>query len=343
MGRRLQWSFVLSLGALCLGACSEPVDQAAKARIFSPEDPPKVVASAKESLSARGLADSPEAARRVLRMGAAEITERVGPHRYQATLAYEWAAPGGAVKLSETRTVLAGPGGVSGDFHGTLENSRDQGLEVMRVKGQVFARNRYGTFRQRLRDRGMAERTRTELTGALRDMDALFQGRLQLAAAGSGSHEGRPVQRYTVSLGERSEDAAASSVRLPPMAQPRNGRDTTTQRRAAFFEKREPRALTGEVWVDDATAVVVKAQLRGKLHVPGSEKTAGAADLQLTLDSALGAMGKNPGLAPPAEFLPDVDKPQGIADALDRFGIPRAGVREADGGTPPPEPEDEGG
>jgi len=41
---------LLTAGLVLLAACSNPVDRAAKERIFSPEDPPPVVASAKESL-----------------------------------------------------------------------------------------------------------------------------------------------------------------------------------------------------------------------------------------------------------------------------------------------------
>ena len=50
--------------------------------------------------------------------------------------------------------LLAGRGGMSGDFHGTIENSHDQGLEVIRADGKVYARRRYGKFRERSRDRG---------------------------------------------------------------------------------------------------------------------------------------------------------------------------------------------
>jgi hypothetical protein len=48
-------------------------------------------------------------------------------------------------------------------------------------------------------------------------------------------------------------------------------------------------------------------------------------------------------LKPPPDFLPDQDKPSGIADALDRFGIPRtgrdAGVTKASAEAPPPDDE----
>lgn len=344
MSRLKKSAFTLALALAAVG-CSDPVDKAAKARIFSPEDPPKVVASAKQKLAPEDVASNPQVARRILGMDAAEVTERLGPHRFQSSVSYEWtSAEANPVKLTETRTFRAGPGGVSGDFHGVLENSRDQGLEVMRVGGQVFARNRYGPFRQRLRDRGMAERTRTELTGAIRDFDSLFQGRIKLTPEGTVTHEGRTAWRYVVTLGPALEGDNARP--LPKLFEPKGGADESTRRRASFFAHRVPRSLDGEVLVDATTSVVLKARLDGRMGVP-SEKTPEAAELRLTLESALSEVGQDPKLQPPEDFLPDADKPQGIADALDAFGIERKKPEGADkdkaGAETPPEPEEEEG
>jgi hypothetical protein len=63
----------------------------------------------------------------------------------------------------------------------------------------------------------------------------------------------------------------------------------------------------------------------------------------MSMEASLTGIGQDPKLQPPEKFLPDADKPEGIADALDRFGIPR-GKNATDGGVPPeadPE-EDEG-
>jgi hypothetical protein len=302
-----------------------------------------VVASAAEKLNPQDVADSPRVARRILSMDAAEVTERLGPHAYTATVTYEWTAAGGAGsnKLTETRTFRAGPGGVNGDFHGVLENSRDQGLEVMRVGGKVYARNRYGTFRQRLRDRGMAERTRAELTGAIRDVDALFRGRLHLTAQNTVTYEGRTAWRYVVDLGPEG-DTGTTPVVLPALAEPKGGRDETTRRRMAFFDRRAPQSLSGEVLVDAQTAVVLKVRLDGRINVPAND-AAGGAELRMVLESTLSEIGKDPRLQPPESFLPDADKPQGIADALDRFGIARNKPEGATPGTAAPsdEPGDE--
>jgi hypothetical protein len=131
-------------------------------------------------------------------------------------------------------------------------------------------------------------------------------------------------------------------VKLPPVAEPKNGVDETTARRRLFFEKREPTALQGEVLVDSETSVVLKAQLDGKLTVAGPT---GDARLRLVLQSAMSQIGKDPSIKAPAEFLPDEDKPEGIANALEKFGISRgdrADAGTAPAGVSPPDEDSEG-
>lgn len=308
-----------------LGACTDPVDKAAKARIFSPEDPPQAVAAAKEKLPPEDVAEKTEVARRVLGMSASEATERIGAHKFTAKITFEWSGTGRNTRLIEDRTLLAGPGGVSGDFHAIQNNSSDQGFEVLRVHGGVFAKSRYGKFRERKRDRGMAERVRNETYGAIRDFDALFRGRLKLTAAGTETIAGRTAWKYTVSLGP----ALAQDPRpLPPLPQAKVGPDDTTRRRQQFWDARQPRALQGTIWVDADTSVVLQTNLDGRLGV--ANDAGPAADLWLVLKSSLTDIGVDPKLKAPEEFLPDQDKPLGIAAAMERFGIPRAGT---DGGT----------
>ncbi len=327
-----------ALGAVSAG-CSDPVDQAAKRRIFSPEDPPQAVASAAETLPPQEVATDPKIARRVLGMSAAEATERLGPHHYSAELSFEWMAKDRSVKLVENRTLLAGAGGVDGDFHATIQNSREQGLELIRVDGDVYARNRYGKFRHRARDRGIAERGREEVHGAVREFDLLFRNRLALDPVGTVTHEGRTAWRYEVKLGpevKTSEDAS-----LPPVKFAKAGPDETTARRLRFFDHRQPLSLSGEVLVDAETSTVLKAQLDGKLNAP--DENDGKVTLRLTLNSQVTEIGKSPKLAAPKDFLPDADKPQGIADALDQFGISRAeDEKKSDASAAEEPPDDEG-
>lgn len=324
----LHSSRLLTAGLTLLAACSDPVDRAAKERIFSPEAPPAVVASAKETLDPQKLASDPKLAHRVVDMGSAEVTERIGPHRFSAEVSFTWTTGKEAVKLTETRLLESAAGGVSGDFHARIENSRDQGLEVVRSRGQVFARSKFGKYRLRLRDRGMAERTRDETAGALRELDGLFQGRLELALEGPTSVEGRSAFRYTVRLADAAGGKPTRGETPPAVAYGRGGLDEDSTRRQRFIDQRRPKKLSGEVVVDAATAVVLRAHLDGQVAVPGDKGVAPAL-LQVVLDERLKDVGKAVAIQAPEGHLPDADKPEGIADALDRFGIQRKGAPDA--------------
>jgi len=319
----------LTAGLALLAACTDPIDRAAKERIFSPEDPPPVVASAKEAIDAQKLASDPKLTHRVLDMGPAEATERLGPHRFTAEVTFEWSSGNQKTKLTENRLLESAAGGVAGDFHARIDNSRDQGLEVIRARGQVFARSKYGKYRLRLRDRGMAERTRDETAGALRQLDALFQGRLELALDGPTSVDGRPAVRYTLRLAEAAAPAKVAKAETPPpVSYARGGLDEDSARRQRFMDQRQPKKLSGELFVDSATAVVVRAHLDGALLVPG-DKGVAPAQLHVLLDERVKDVGKAVSIQVPEGHLPDADKPEGIADALDRFGIQRKGAPDA--------------
>lgn len=319
----------LALWAAVAGSCADPVDKAAKKRIFSPEDPPKVVARASEKIDASALGEKPELAQRVLRMGAAEATERLGPHRFSASLSLGWTNGGKTEELKEKRTLAEAAGGLSGDFHGASENSRDQGLEIIRVHNAVFARSRYGKFRQRLRDRGMAEREREELYGAVRDFETLFKGQLKLASLGSVTVRGRPAVKFAVSLAPQ-RSASSEEASLPVPATPKGGADEGTARRGAFFEKSKPKSAQGQLSIDAQTAVLLESRLEGVLTAPSPNGK--DVLVRLVVETAVNEIGKDPGIKAPAEFLPDADKPAGIAAALERFGIPRRARPGTDGG-----------
>ncbi|MFL5321614.1 MAG: hypothetical protein ACJ790_18270 [Myxococcaceae bacterium] len=318
---------------LFVAGCTDSVDKAAKKRIFSPEDPPQAIAAASEKLAPEDVADNARVARRILGMSAAEAIERIGAHTFTASVTFEWLNGDRNVKLNESRTLVSGAGGVSGDFHGTLENSRDQGFEVMRVGTAVFAKNRYGKFRERKRDRGMAERAREQLHGVIAEFDSLFKGRMKLQPQGTATYDGRTVWKYVASLGP---EMPKNDKALPPPPAAKNGGDEDTQLRQQFFEKSVPKSISGEVLVDAEKSVVLKARLDGTMTAPSDAGT--DAVLRMTVDAAVTKIGVDPNLKAPPDFLKDEDKPKGIADALERFGI----VKKADGGTSAGEPaEDE--
>jgi predicted GNAT family acetyltransferase len=317
-------------------ACSNEADKLAKKRIFSQEDPPLAVAAAREVVQAGELSTQVEQVQRIIGMGIAETTERLGAHQFVAKLRMEWQGNHRKQALAEERVLLSAEGGVSGDFHARLRNERGQGYDILRIGHQVFAKNQHGVYRQRLRDRGMAERMRQESFGVLGEIDNLFEHRMLLRADGKEVLEGREAYRYLMVLGESPRAEKAERL-LPPKLLPKRDLSESSQLRLAFFERRIPEALEGKLWVDAGTAVVLKAELQGTLKVPEGEAVS---TVRLRLATRVEQIGKTPQLTVPETFVPDEDKPQGIAAALERFGFGRKTRTEADSPEAPPDEEE---
>ena len=330
-----RWVLAFFLGSLL--ACSNEADRLAKKRIFSQEDPPLAVAAAREVLKAEALASQTELLPRIIDMGIAETTERLGAHQFTAKLRMEWASGQRKHTLTEERVLLSAEGGVSGDFYARLRNGRGQGYDILRIGHQVFAKNQHGTYRQRLRDRGMAERMRQEAFGVLGEVDALFGHRMFLRADGKEVVEGRQAYKYLVLLGTSPRVEKAERL-LPPKLEPKKELNESSRLRLAFFERRQPETLEGKLWVDADTAVVLKAELQGTLKVPAEETSS---TVSIRLATQMEQIGKKPSLTIPDAFIPDEDKPQGIAAALERFGLGRKTRTETDSPGEAPPDEDE--
>jgi hypothetical protein len=320
--RSTRIAFVLALCALC--ACKRSEDQQAKARIFSPEEPGAAQpAEAKDPIDARRLADDPKLAGRVLRMSQAEVAARLGPHHSETRVQFAWfrgpGLPDGGsdVALAEQSVLVQGS---EGDFSVREENDRNQGFELMQVKGEVYVRGLFGPFRKRRTDRTEPERVRELAMGALPTFDRLGRG-LKLKLSGEATAEGRRVVKYQVEGGgARPDDSDRRD--LPPVQYPlgadgKKGPDSETARRLDLWSKEEPTQLSGTLIVDAQTGVAIGADLQGHFKVPGNGGPAAELDLHSVLTTT--AMGKDPGLkAPEVEPAPSV--PHAVKDPLRFLG-----------------------
>jgi hypothetical protein len=308
---------------LCLTACKRSEDQAAKRRIFSPDEPVGALAEAKEPLDATRLADDPHLADRVVRMTRAEAAARLGAHKAQTRVQFAWfrgpGAPDGGndVALAE-ETTLQQAG--NGDFSVRQENDRNQGFELIWVNGEVFVRGLFGPFRKRRTDRSDPERVRELALGALPTFDRLAHG-LKLQKTGEVTVEGRRAIRYqitgTAGRPRQTERDDLPRIEYPLQPDGRRGTDADTARRLEVWEKEEPTRVTGTLLVDAASGVPIGADLQGHFRVPGSSGIAAELDLHSFL--AVSGIGKDPGVHAP-QFDPAPSVPHAVKDPLRFLG-----------------------
>lgn len=343
--------FGMGLLALSLAGCPDPVDKAAKARIFSPEEPPRFLTQAAEKLSPETLAEDASRIRRVFQMSPAETGERLGPHKVSARVVWSWTRddvdPPRKVDLDELHVIQLGQ---KGDFTARIDagdqlGESKQGMEFWRVGGRVFARSRFQKFRERLRDRGAAERYRDHVHGVLSELYSLAEGRIALIPKGSGDVAGRRAVKFQVALAEKAPTLPTLGSPIPPPVPPRGAISPRTSRLAELDRRRVPSRVDGTLAVDAETGVVLEADLKLDLAVEGLEES--KARLALTCSWAIEGIGKELATTPPEGALPDEGRPLSVAAALERFDLPRAAL-QTDGGSPtkpntggPPEPDDE--
>src|ERR671937_1927148 len=131
-------AFIAAL--LCAVSCKRTEDEAARARIFSPQQPVGELPEAKEKLDPTRLAEDPALARRVLHMRRREVEQRVGPYKAQQRVQFAWfrgaGLPDGGseVSLAEETTLLEAPGE---EFSVRLVNDHNPGFELVWVNGEV--------------------------------------------------------------------------------------------------------------------------------------------------------------------------------------------------------------
>src|SRR3982750_3533261 len=161
---------------LCATACKRSEDEAARARIFSPQQPVFDLPEAKEKLDPTRLAEDPALARRVLHMQRREVEQRIGPYKAQQRVQFAWfrgpGLPDGGseVSLAEETTLLEAPGD---DFSVRLVNDHNQGFELVWAKGEVFVKSLYGEFHRRRTDRTDPARIREQAVSGLATFDRL--------------------------------------------------------------------------------------------------------------------------------------------------------------------------
>jgi len=268
------------LVALVASGCADAADRAAKARIFSPEEPALEVRRAQEKLDVAAAATNAETWQRIFRMDAREAAQRLGSYTARADVTSRWTTGGTSTAPQAEKTTLVAL--TEGPFHLTLEIDPDSGLEFVWVGGQAFARSRFGPFRARRVDRAQHDAWRDQGLGAVRALHQLFDGRLKGSVVGTADVAGRRAVKFALLLDDGAADKPVAGVLPPTFGKVRranaetgestlvDGPDLDTTRRLAFDRLRVPKSVQGELLVDEASAVIVGLTATAAFDIPAS-------------------------------------------------------------------------
>ncbi len=316
MRRPLLCSMIFVLAG-CLSVCPDARDREAKERLFSMEEPSMLEQAAAESIDATQVAANEDVRRRVLWMTAEETSARLGSFLAETEVSFDWRRNGNRVRLGEKAVLELSE---SGDYRVTINNDRDFGMELRWIGETSYVKSRQGTFRERRADRAGHEEWREEALSQLQTLLELASGRVRLARTGTGTHEGRQIVRYAMTHVADPDPAAAPPGR-PSWARdpiyPSDGPDKALRYRLAAFEQSEPLRITGDIWIDEASATIVHADLSAVIQVSLHEESGKQpARLDLSIRRTLRDIGRPRTIDVP-EHRPFERRPRAIKDPLD--------------------------
>jgi hypothetical protein len=248
--------------ALILCACSSAKTEQDKEskRLWGRERlKSEVEQRAKDTIDPFGL-ENEKVRDRVLSMGFDEVVARLGFVEYKGIAKFELQTPARPIDVVEDTTIQHG---LHGSFRVLeLDPDGDIAREVIYTNGVMFVRNGGGEMRVQGIVKDQHIEVRDEAWQPLRVFTSYYGARLALKKLGSASVGGRSAARYAFQLAPGPELVTVRGIE----------------------GAKKPIAVSGELFVDDATTVPIRVKdFKGQLDVPTSKGEA-ASKLNLSLN-----------------------------------------------------------
>jgi hypothetical protein len=289
---------ISALVALCAAGCGDKTEAHLERFLDTHEKKPKVEKA--EPIDAFAVADTPEVADRVNTMKFSEVARRLGAHRFQSRMKFEFVSPDTRAGLGENGLIVQA---ADGDFRVKLENNEGQGYEIIYADSKFFARNRYGPFHERDKISGDHIRWRDAAHGGWASIYRLYRGRLRFTKLDLTRYHGRDAIRFSIGLlrAEPRLPGTPEPLRVPPgvtkYVYPAEPTPSDSQR---WRDKAQPKRASGSVLVDADVGVVLKVDFSGELTLssPGSDHRIA---LSVRAENHADGFGNPPSIAPPPE------------------------------------------
>jgi hypothetical protein len=203
------------------------------------------------------FATDPAVRRRVLHMPFGEAAERLGSLRFHAESDFDFTRGGDTYEQRDVYGVRQDP---SGNFHVHLVTPVSE-VEFALVGEDVYVRHDRGKLRMKPR-REVDTETWTELAfSSVHQSLDLFRPRLAFVDPQPDEIAGRAATRVRLALAEGpTAEAARPATSILPVGPPARWRELAT-----------PLDLSGTLWLDTATGVVLRVELKGRVEVADRE------------------------------------------------------------------------
>lgn len=237
------------LTVLLAPACSDPKPAASKTAGPVYDNAP---------IDASAFGTDATAAARTLFMPFGAAAQRLGSVAFESRTYFVFGRGGDEYEQNNTAKVRQDS---QGNFHVLLDTGTSQ-VELYLKGEDVFVREDQGNLRQKAR-RDVRTDSWTDIAwSSIHQSLTLFAPQLRFGKAERETAVGRPALRYALQLVPEGEGIALDpqlAGGLAPLPVPPPAR---------WREIKKPLSVTGNIWIDEATGVVLKVKLEGRLEIP---------------------------------------------------------------------------
>jgi hypothetical protein len=289
---------IYTLAISLLAGCGDKTQAHLERFLETKEKKPE--AERAEPIDAFAVADNPEVADRVHTMKFSEVARRLGAHRLQSRIKFEFVSPDTRAWLRENGLIVQA---ADGDFRIKVENDEGQGYELIFADSRLFVRNRFGPFHERDSISADHLRWRDAAYGGWAAIYRLYRGRLRFSKLGLTRYHGRDAIRFSIGLSR--EPPRLPGTPEPPGVPPGVTQyvypiEPTPSDSHRWRDQARPEQARGSILVDADASVVLKVDFTGELTVP---MPGGDHPIRLTVQADIQAdgFGNPPSIAPPAD------------------------------------------
>jgi hypothetical protein len=284
--------------ALCAPGCGDKTQAHLERFLNTKEKAPE--AEKPEAIDAFAVASNPEVADRVHTMKFSEAARRLGAHRFNAQIRFDFVSPETRAWLREDSLIVQA---ADGDFRVKVENDGGQGYELVYADERFFARSRFGPFHERKTISSDHQKWRDAAHGSWAAIYRLYRGRLRFTKLGLTRYHGRDAIRF--SIGFSNKEPRLPGTPKPPQVPkgvekylyPIEPTPSDTHR---WRDQAQPKKASGTVLVDADVGVVLNVDFKGELTLP-SPGSKHRITLSIRAELKADSFGNPASIAPPAE------------------------------------------